>query len=105
MNTCGKGKYRVWMRREKVGDDLVYLVGGGERPHVGSVVLKEPGKRARVLRLGTHHDHVVLKPIAVAACERHKCTVVAVGGIHVEDASREEVDLLVANCRGLMKCI
>jgi len=105
MNTYGDGKYKVWMKKELVGDDIVYLVGGGERAHVGAAVVKEPGKRARVVRLGGHYDYMVLKPIAEAACEKHGRTVVAVGGVHVENASKEEIVLLVANCRELVKCI
>ena len=105
MNTSGKGKHRVWLKKEKVGGDLVYMLGGGERPHVGSAVVKEPGKRARVVRLGGHCDDQVLRPIAEAACAKYGRTVVAVGGVHVDNATEDDIALLVSNCRELMRCI
>lgn len=105
MNTYGSGKYAVWLKKELVGDDIVYLLGGGERAHVGSVVMKEPGKKAKVVKLGGHYDHLVLEPIAVAACEKYGRTVVALGGVHVDNATKEEIDILVKNCKELVRCI
>lgn len=105
MNTYGKGKYKVWLKKAEVGGDLVYLLGGGERPHVGSVVVKEPGKKVKVVKMGNHYDYIVLEPIALAACKKFRRTVVAVGGVHVDDASEKEIKLLVKNCAELVKCI
>jgi len=105
MNTCGKGKYAVWLKKSSVGADLVYMLGGGERPHVGCVVVKELGKKARSVKLGGHYDHVVLKPIAEAASKKYGRTVVAVGGVHVDNATKEEIDILVKNCKELVRCI
>ncbi len=102
---AGRGRYEVWMRKHKVGDDLIYVLGGGERPHVGGVVVRRPGEEAEVVKLEGHRDHEVLEPIARAACERYGRTVVAVGGIHIDDASKDEIDIIVANCKELMKCI
>ncbi len=64
MNTYGKGKCKVWLRKEKVGEDLVYILGGRERSHVGTAIVMEPGKKARVVKLGNHYEYMVLKPIA-----------------------------------------
>ena len=64
-----------------------------------------PGEEARVVKLEGHYDHIVLEPLAKEACERYNRTVVAVGGVHVDNASKEEIDILVKNCRELLKCI
>lgn len=103
MLTCGKGKYKVWLEQKKIGQDLIYFLGGGEKPHVGSVVVCEPGKKTKVVKLEGHYDDVVLKPIAEAACKKYKTTVVAVGGVHVDNATDEEINLLVKNCYDLIK--
>ena len=103
MITSGNGKYRVWLKRYTIGDDLVYFLGGGEKPHVGSVVVKEPGKPVQVILLEGHRDDVVLCPIAEQACEKYQTTVVVVGGVHVDTASEEEIHLLVENCRSLLQ--
>ena len=105
MITAGEGKYRVWLKREDVGSSILYILGGGERSHVGSVVVKEPGKSPSVVTLEGHFDDVVLTPIAEAACEEFSEVVVVVGGVHIDNATRKEIDLLVSNCKQLVKCI
>ena len=57
----------------------------------------------KLLSFSTHRDLEVLVPIAEAACLKYDRTVVAVGGIHIDDASKEEIDILVGNVKELMK--
>jgi hypothetical protein len=105
MITFGRGKYKVWLKREKIGDDLVFFLGGGERSHIGGVVIAEPRKKVKAVRLPGHYDDIVLLPIAKAACEKYKTKAVAIGGVHVEHATKKEIDLLVENCKELAKRI
>jgi len=102
MIEAGDGKYRVWLKKVECGDDLVYVLGGGERPHVGGTVLKVPGKRTQTLTFGTHRDLEVLRPIAEVASERHRCKVAATGGVHIDDAGPDDIELIVANCNRLL---
>lgn len=103
MITTGKGKYKVWLQRHDIGDDIVFFLGGGQRSHVGGVVIAEPGKKIKAVRLTGHYDDAVLTPIAEAACRKYKTKVIAVGGVHVDNATKEEIDLLVENCKKLVK--
>jgi gallate decarboxylase subunit D len=103
MITSGKGKYKVWLKQQKIGDDLVFFLGGGEKSHIGGVVIAEPGKTANSIRLIGHYDDVVLKPIAQAAAKKYKTKVVAIGGVHVDNATKQEIALLVKNCLELIK--
>ena len=105
MITSGEGKYKVFLEEKKIGADLIYILGGGERSHIGGIVICEPEKKPNVVRLEGHSDDIVLQPIAEAACKKYKTKVVAVGGVHVDNASQEEIDLLVKNCKELVKCI
>lgn len=102
MITSGSGKYQVWLEKHQVGADLVFILGGGERPHIGGAVLCEPGQRAQVLSREDHYDVRLLSFLAEAACEKYGQTVVVVGGIHIDNASKEEITLLVRNCRSLI---
>jgi hypothetical protein len=95
----------VWLQRQKIGDDLVFFLGGGQRSHIGGVVIVEPGKKAHAIRLTGHYDDIVLQPIAEAACKKYKTKVVAVGGVHVDHATKQEINLLVENCKKLIKKI
>ena len=103
MITCGKGKYKVWLKQKMIGDDILFILGGGEKPHIGGMVLCEPGKTPQVLKLHGHYDDVVLKPLAKAACLKFKVTVVAIGGVHIDNATKEEINILVENCKTLTK--
>jgi metal-dependent hydrolase (beta-lactamase superfamily II) len=105
MITSGKGRYKVFLEKKELDDDLVYILGGGEKSHIGGAVICEPDQKPQVLSIGTHHDCIVLMPIAERACKKYNKTVVAVGGIHVDNATKEEIDILVKNCKELEKCI
>jgi hypothetical protein len=102
MNTSGEGKYKVFLEKKHLDDDIVYILGGGEKSHIGGVVVCEPGKETQVLALEGHYDYMVLQPIAEEACKKFNKKVVAVGGVHVDNASKEEIDILVKNCRELI---
>jgi len=103
MLISGKGKYKVWLEKKKIGKNLLFILGGGEKSHIGSVVICEPGKKSQVIRLKGHFDDIVLKPIAETACKKYNTKVVAVGGVHVDNATKKEIDLLVENCRAFIK--
>jgi len=105
MITFGRGKYKVWLNHEKIGDDLVFFLGGGERSHIGSVVICEPGKKVHTIRLIGHYDDIVLKPIAEKACKKYKNKIVALGGVHINHATKQEIDILVKNCLKLVERI
>ena len=105
MITSGEGKYKVWLEQHKIGNDLVFFLGGGERSHIGGLVICEPGKPLQVIRLEGHYDDLVLQPIAEIACKKYKTKVVAVGGVHVDHATKKEIELLVKNCHKLVEKI
>ncbi len=101
MITSGRGKYRVWLSSHQIGDDLVFFLGGGQQSHIGGVVIAQPGKKVKVVKLPGHFDHVVLRPIAETACKTYGRKVVVIGGIHVDHATKKEIRLLVKNCEKL----
>lgn len=104
MITSGEGKYRVWLKEKKIGDDRLYILGGGEKTHIGGIVICGP-KKTDVIRIEGHYDDIVLKPIAERACEKYKTTIVVIGGVHIENAKKEEIDKIVKNCRSMISCI
>ncbi len=101
MITFGEGRTQVWLKVQEVDEDIVITVGGGERSHIGGVVLKVPDEEIRTLPIGNHRDLEVLVPIAEAAFEKYGKTVVVVGGIHIDNASIEEIKEIITNCNQL----
>ena len=45
MITSGKGKYKVFLERKELDDDLIYILGGGEKSHIGGAVICQPEQR------------------------------------------------------------
>jgi len=105
MITSGEGKYKVFLEKRQQNSDLIFILGGGERSHIGGIVICEPGKKPQIIRLEGHYDDIVLKPIAEEACKKYNTKVVAVGGVHVDNATKQEIDKLVNNCKELVKFI
>lgn len=101
MNSVGEGRTKVFLKKEKIGEDILLILGGGEQSHIGGVVICEPDTQPNVVSLGTHHDYVVLKPLAEKACKKYKKTVVATGGIHIDNATKEEINIIIKNCEKL----
>ena len=105
MTTLGEGKHQVSLKKQLIGPDILLILTGGDQPHLGGVVLCEPGKKSQVIIRGTHKDHIVLQPLAEAACKKYNTTIVAVGGIHIDNASEEDIDQVIKNCKELETCI
>ncbi len=105
MITAGSGKYKVWLKEEMLSQERLYILGGGERSHIGGVVVMEPNSEPETMKLEGHYDHIVLERIARAACKKYNTRVVVVGGVHVENATKDEIETLVNNCKELAKCI
>ncbi|MDD4307185.1 MAG: hypothetical protein PHU53_00050 [Thermoplasmata archaeon] len=105
MITAGEGKHKVWLKRQDLDRGLVLMLGGGDSSHVGGAAYVTPEGEEEVMEVKGHHDLEVLLPIAKAASEKYGVPVMAVGGVHIDNASKSDIEKLVSNCRELMKCI
>ena len=109
--SVGEGRHQVWAEICAVGDDLILLVGGGDKPHIGSVCIAVPydkgaGKiRATpscVYTMPGPKDDVVVRKFAEELAKHFNTPVLCVGGIHLEDATEEEIKLMVENADKLL---
>ncbi len=109
----GKGKFEISACIDSLGSDIIILIGGGQKPHAGCVVICEPDKASgevttSVHTFATHREEQVARPIAEEVCRRTGSKVVCVCGIHVEKASKKDIELLVRNThelgRMILKC-
>jgi hypothetical protein len=79
-------------RVEEMGEDLVVAVGGGQRPHVGCVVLaqplpsKAPGRKwsasCSVLTIPPHKEEPIARGIATRLAEALGRVTVVTAGVH-----------------------
>lgn len=105
MNTSSEERYRIWLKKKEMGDDEVYLVGGGEKPHVGAVSICEPGKEPISIQFKGHRDKEVTEMICKEAADKKGKRTACVGGIHIDNATEEEINKIMDNCRKLKEKI
>ncbi|MBQ5950554.1 MAG: hypothetical protein IJL66_00185 [Lachnospiraceae bacterium] len=105
--TCGEGRLRVRLEVIRHEEGLTAVLTGGEKTHVGAVVLALPrtslkGEGAScdcaVVPVPGHKDDVVAKVTAQALCTALGEPVCVSAGIHIDHASAEEIRELSENC-------
>jgi hypothetical protein len=107
----GFGKFKVFAEIFELGEDIIILVGGGEKPHVGSIAVaipresrKEKGKMSctsSVYNFLGHKDEEIVRKLAEKICIATKRLVVCAGGVHVENASESDIEILLRNSERL----
>ena len=116
----GEAPYDIHFEARTAGADIVATVTGGTRPHIGAVALAEPAEashpvtgepikrtsdKVSVLTAEGHKDAVIAEMFAKKLCEKYGVNVCVSAGVHVDDASKEEIALLVDNSKALLKLI
>jgi hypothetical protein len=115
----GDPPYTVRAELTHLGDDLLCVLTGGTRAHIGAVCLAEPAGAAhpvtgsipqgaaapivRTLAGAGHKDGLPAEMFAKALCARYGVTVVCTAGIHVDGATQEEIEVLMKNTTHLLK--
>ena len=110
--SAGDGRYAIHIDAFSTeGKGLCAFLYGGEIPHNGGTVVAVPR-----LKSNAAHDHDFTADIWISAVPHHKDTEIAVpiaklmavqlnepmsltAGIHIDKASREEINLLCHNCK------
>jgi len=101
----GEAPYDIHFEARLAGDDIFASVTGGTRPHVGAVALAEPSGALSALTAEGHKDSVIAEMFAKKLCEKYGVNVCVSAGVHVDDASKDEIALLVENARTLLGMI
>lgn len=105
MITAGKGKHKVWVRVQKLDKGLVLMLGGGDSSHVGGAAYVTPDGGEEIMEVQGHHDVEVLLPLARAASKKYGVPVMAVGGVHINEATKADIERVIANCKELAECV
>ena len=95
------------------GSGIQVYVGGGTLPHIGSVVLAEPRPglsnpeenscTVSVLNLAGHKDEAVARAFAEAFCRQYGCPVSVSAGVHIDNASPEDIQKFLELSRELLE--
>jgi gallate decarboxylase subunit D len=111
-----QGRYTIELKAVACGSDYSVTICGGTRYHVGATALgcaksetdPLPGNKATVSVICGfgHRDDEVARWAARYLATELKCNVSVSAGVHIDDANKEELDILMMNCdeacRGLI---
>lgn len=95
-----------------MGKDYALSVYGGERPHIGSVVMaiarpsltgESLSATSSVLNSVGHKDEVIARLFAEAVAKAKNCTAVCTCGIHVDNISSEQMEAVLRASDHLLK--
>lgn len=104
----GAGKHKVYLFATVTGDGIMSSLVGGEKPHLGAVVLSLPRKSladpavtsctSTVLPLLGHKDDEAARPVAEMLAKEMSVPVCVSAGVHVDGAGPGDIQILKENC-------
>ncbi|NLX64169.1 MAG: hypothetical protein GX022_05250 [Clostridiaceae bacterium] len=109
------GKFSLYAEAIIIPDGICIYLGGGEQPHIGSVILSEP--RQSLIRDGSrsctssllnrigHKDEVFARSLAEQLCVAIGVPVSVTAGIHIELATEQDIERLTFNFKVLAEKI
>ena len=99
MIRVGEGRYSVRLESYNIGNDMLIVITGGEEDHIGSATLIEEKDHLQTIIKKGHQDHVISEKIANIIYDTIEKDLLVVCGIHIDDASKEEIAILVDNAQ------
>lgn len=95
----------IEIQETRIGDDIVLILAGGDKPHIGCVVQAVPrpsltndgsiSVTSSVLNLTGHKDEFLCGKLAEKRCRETGRIVVCTGGVHIENITKEQIHKLL----------
>jgi hypothetical protein len=99
-----KGRFSIRGSVQKLGQDILVSIWGGTRPHIGAVgmatprpSLQDPKKWSATSSNFTfvgHKEDMVVKTISEKLASRLKANVVVAAGIHWDEISPKDIEVI-----------
>jgi hypothetical protein len=112
---CGidDGRYSIRCELCRCGDDISLAVSGGDRPHIGAVALAAPrpslsdetklSATVSSICVTGHKDDELARNAANKLAAKYNCVVVVSVGLHIDNASSDDIGHLYENFLRLME--
>ncbi len=97
MITIGENRAKVELEYFRIGKDLLVIITGGDA-HIGAITLCENGCSSTLNKDG-HKEYLVTKEIAPIIETALKQDVLVVCGIHIDNATSNEIEILVKHAK------
>ena len=96
---------KIVISKKFLGDDILIVVEGGEKPHIGTTVLAVPrpsltgdgtvSTTSSVLNVTGHKDESICRILAEKASKKYGVTAVCIGGFHIDDINTGQIKEVV----------
>jgi len=106
--SCGSSPYKVRAEVRLVGSDLLVVLHGGSKSHIGSVAVAHPrlslkdkkqvSSTASLYNFLGHKDGVVAQKVSETLSAMLNRNVVVVAGIHVDRITQKGIEKILENC-------
>lgn len=93
---------KLIVKISRIGEDIHITLQGGQKPHIGCVVLAVPrpsleGNGARsstasVINVTGHKDEMLCRRLAEQVAARENAVVVCCGGFHMDQITKEQIE-------------
>lgn len=104
------GFLKLTVQKQQLGDHILLTVTGG-KAHIGCVVLSEPRQSlhraeeisctSSVLNRTGHKDEEICRCLAEKAAKKYNTAVVCTGGVHLDDISPVQIELLIKSIQAI----
>ena len=108
-SSCGENNHHVEVVCTLAGNDACLCVAGGQAAHIGAAALAIPreslrgdGSRAAsasVICVTGHKDDELAREIALNFATKHGCAATVTVGLHIDDATEQDIRLLIQNTK------
>jgi len=98
-----------------IGSDLLVVITGGDKPHIGSVAVAMPrpslqnrrviSATSSVYNLPGHKDQVIAQRVSEALASKLNCTVAVMAGFHSDGISEKGIKKVIENAEILAQKI
>jgi len=109
----GSMPYQVHLKVVPVGSDLVVLVWGGEKPHVGAVAVAVPrpslddpqitSSTTSVYAMVGHKEDDLAKDMAAKLAAKFKKNIILTAGIHIDNIPPQGIKAIEDNCKKILE--
>lgn len=89
------------------GQGVNIFLGGGELPHIGTVVISQPRHSLKgngviscttsVFNIVGHKDDILAVPLAEIFCKKLNQVIVVTAGVHIENAAEQDIARINGN--------
>ena len=113
--TAGAVPYKVSAEVRLIGADLLVVITGGDKPHIGSVAVAMPrpslqnrrviSATSSVYNMPGHKDQVIAQRVSEVLSSKLNCTVAVMAGFHSDGISEKGIKKVIENAEILAQKI